>query len=66
VTYNPAKNTFSDAGHVTITFTPSTGVLSGGFSPAYKFTGVEINGAGYGFYSSQAVKETGPIWVGPQ
>jgi hypothetical protein len=66
VTYNPAKNTFSDTEHVTITFTPSTGALSGSFSPAYKFTGVEINGAGYGFYSSQAVKETGPIWVGPQ
>jgi hypothetical protein len=65
VTFNPAKNTFSDASKVTITFTPSTGAVSGSFyaagaKSATTFKGVETMGAGYGFYLG-ANKETGPV-----
>jgi hypothetical protein len=68
VTYNPVKNTFTDTGKVTIALTPATGLLKGTFFPAgskasLSFNGVEVNGAGYGFYSDSAESETGPIWI---
>ena len=68
VTFNPAKNTFTDTSKVTITLTPSTGALTGSFYPtggktSLKFNGVEFGGAAYGFYTA-ADKETGPVWLG--
>jgi len=65
VTYNPAKNTFTDTNKVSITLTAATGALTGTFSPpgsrsALTFHGVEAGGAAYGFYTG-ANKQTGPI-----
>jgi hypothetical protein len=71
VTFNPANNTFTDANRVTITFTKTTGALTGKFyyptnsSASFTYHGVEVDGTGYGFYTSTN-KETGPIEiVGP-
>jgi hypothetical protein len=69
VTFNPAKNTFTDTSKVTITLTTTTGALSGMFYPAgsktsLSYKGVEVGGVGYGFYQDTANKETGPIWLG--
>ncbi len=69
VTFTPAKNTFADASKVTITLTATTGALKGSFFPAgsktsLSFTGVVVDGAGYGFYSDAPKFETGPVWIG--
>jgi hypothetical protein len=67
VEFNPAKNTFSDTNDVAITLTPSDGALAGifpaGGQTTFKFRGVELDGAGYGFYAGTN-KETGPVWIG--
>jgi hypothetical protein len=69
VTFNPAKNIFADPSKVTIALTPSSGALTGAFPAGGKtpftYHGVEVDGAGYGFYISTN-KETGPIWIGVQ
>ena len=56
VTYNHAKNAFFDTNKVTITFTPSTGALTGTFyatgaKTSTTFHGVVSGGSGYGFYT---------------
>jgi len=66
VTYHPAGNTFSDTSRVTITLTATNGALAGSFYQAGRktsFSGVEVGGAGYGFYAGTN-KETGPISIG--
>jgi hypothetical protein len=71
VVYNPAKLTFSipaNSNRVSITFTSSTGALTGAFDdPAggktpFTYKGVVVGGAGYGFYVDTN-KETGPIML---
>jgi hypothetical protein len=67
VTYNPAKNRFTDTNNVIIELNTSTGVLNGSFiSPNAKartsFTGVVFEGAGYGFYKNTN-GQTGPILI---
>jgi hypothetical protein len=69
VTFGLAKDTFTDASKVTITLTPTTGVLKGTFFPAgsktsLSFTGVVVDSVGYGFYSDSPKFETGPVWIG--
>jgi hypothetical protein len=67
VQFNPAHNTFSDTNNLTVTLTPSSGALAGVFPAGgqtrFKFRGVELDGAGYGFYAGTN-KETGPVWIG--
>jgi hypothetical protein len=67
VGFNPEHNTFSDTNKVTIALTPSDGALAGVFpaggQTTFKFRGVELDGAGYGFYAGTN-KETGPVWLG--
>jgi len=68
VTFNPAKNTFTDTNKVSITLTPKTGALTGAFHLAggktsFTYHGVVVDGAGCGFYTDTANKETGPIGI---
>ena len=72
--FNPAKNTFSYANNTnkaSIALTTSSGALTGSFvypaggRTSFTFHGVVANGAGVGFYTDPANKETGPIWIVP-
>jgi hypothetical protein len=67
VTFNPAKNTFTDTNKVTLTLTPSTGALSGSFYPEggktpLPFRGQVVGGVAYGFYADTNY-QTGPVWL---
>jgi hypothetical protein len=73
VTYNPSKFTFTvpdNSNKVSLTFTSSSGALSGSFIDAvgsktsFTYKGVVAGGVGYGFYTSTN-KETGPIILNP-
>ena len=67
VTFNAVKNSFTDTNKVTITFTPSTGALTGAFfypagsKTSFSYHGVEVDGVGYGFYT--VPNETRAIWI---
>jgi hypothetical protein len=67
VTFNPAKNTFTDTSRVTLTLTPSTGALSGSFYPAggttpLTFHGLTVGGAALGYYTNINY-QTGPVSI---
>jgi len=67
VTFNPAKNTFTDTNKVTLNLIPSTGALSGSFYPAggktpLTFHGLVVGGAALGFYADTNY-QTGPVSI---
>jgi hypothetical protein len=67
VTYNPAKNTFTDTSKVTVALTNSTGRLSGSFYPTnattpLSFRGLMVGGVGVGFYADTNY-QTGPVSI---
>jgi hypothetical protein len=68
VTFNPVNNSFSDTNKVAIAVTVASAALNGAFHPtggksAISFHGVEVGGAGYGYYADASKKETGPIFI---
>ncbi len=70
ITFNPVHNTFAGTNGAKITWSPSTGAISGTFvdkavsKTPITFHGLVINGVAYGHYADSTLKETGPITLG--